>query len=159
LSSAPESRRGEPKKIVGLAIRTINSAESDPPTAKIPQLWAQFGKERWPERLEDIGAFGPTIAVYSAYESDGNGSYQLLVGRQVRGSSSVPVPLQVVSTSPGTYLAFRCSGALPQAIIDGWGDVWAYFARDDAPARAYTSDFEVYNEAGSAEIWVAVRDR
>ncbi len=143
---------------MGLAIRTINSAESDPATAKIPQLWEQFGKERWAERLEDIGAFGPTIAVYSAYESDVNGSYQLLVGRQARRSSSVPVPLHVVSTSPGPYLAFRCSGALPQAIIDGWGDVWGYFARADAPARAYTSDFEVYSEAGAPEIWVAVRE-
>ena len=50
---------------------------------------------------------------------------------------------------------FRCVGPLPQAVIDGWRDVWAYFA-GRAPARAYTYDLEIYAEAGAVEIWVAV---
>jgi predicted transcriptional regulator YdeE len=158
LSSGPESRRAEPKRIVGLAIRTTNAAESDPSRAKIAKLWERFGKERWAERLEAVGAFGPITAVYSAYESDVTGSYQLLVGRQVRDSSPVSAPLQVVSTSPGSYRAFRCYGPLPQAVIDGWREVWTYFARANVPARAYTSDFEIYADAGPVEIWVAVRD-
>jgi len=158
LSSGPESRRAEPKRIVGLAIRTTNTAESDPSSAKIPKLWERFGRERWAERLDEVGAFGPTTAVYSAYESDVTGSYQLLVGRQVRDSSPVSAPLQVVSTSPGSYRAFHCSGPLPQAVIDGWRDVWTYFASANVPARAYTSDFEIYPDSGPVEIWVAVRD-
>jgi len=52
LSSGPESRRAEPKRIVGLAMRTTNTAESDPSSAKIPKLWERFGKERWAERLD-----------------------------------------------------------------------------------------------------------
>lgn len=159
MSSGPESRRAEPKRIVGLAMRTTNTAESDLSSAKIPKLWERFGKERWAERLEEVGAFGPTTAVYSAYESDVTGSYQLLVGRQVRDSSPVSAPLQVVSTSQGSYLAFHCSGPLPQAVIAGWRDVWTYFASANAPARAYTFDFEIYPDAGPVEIWVAVRDR
>ena len=155
---SPESRRAEPKRIVGLAIRTTNAAEFDPSSAKIPKLWERFGTERWAERLEEVGAFGPTTAVYSAYESDVTGSYQLLVGRQVRDSSPVSAPLQVVSTSQGSYLAFRCSGPLPQAVMDGWRDVWTYFASANVPARAYTSDFELYPDAAPVEIWVAVRD-
>ena len=158
-SAQPESRRAEAKHIVGLATRTTNTAESSPSTAKIPLLWGRFTNEHWSERLEEIGAFGPTIAVYSAYESDVSGSYQLLVGRQMRDSRPVSPPLQIVAAAQGAYLAFRCSGPLPQAVIDGWRDVWAYFARGDAPARAYTFDFEVYPDRGSVEIWVAVRDR
>jgi len=140
-------------------MRTTNTAESDPSSAKIPKLWERFGKERWAERLEEVGAFGPITAVYSAYESDVTGSYQLLVGRQVRDSSPVSAPLQVVSTSQGSYLAFHCSGPLPQAVMDGWRDVWTYFASANVPARAYTFDFEIYPDAGPVEIWVAVRDR
>lgn len=155
----PELQRAEAKKIVGLATRTTNTAESDPSTAKIPKLWGQFSQERCAKRLEDVGAFGPTVAVYSSYESDVNGGYQLLVGRQVRNSPSVSAPLQIVSTAQGSYLVFRCSGPLPQAIVDGWREVWAYFARDYAPARAYSFDFEIYPDAGPVEIWVAVRDR
>ena len=157
LSSGPESRRAEPKRVVGLAIRTTNAAESDPSSAKIPTLWERFGKERWAERLDEVGAFGPTTAVYSAYESDATGSYQLLVGRQVRDSSPVSAPLQVVSTSPGSYRIFQCSGPMPQAVIDGWRDVWTYFASANVPGRAFTSDFEIYPDSGPVEIWVAVR--
>jgi predicted transcriptional regulator YdeE len=109
--------------------------------------------------LDEVGAFGPTMAVYSAYESDATGSYQLLVGRQVRNSPPVPAPLHAVSTAQASYLVFRCFGSLPQAIIDGWRDVWTYFAGEDARPRAYTSDFEIYSDAGPVEIWVAVRDR
>ena len=159
MSLKPESRRAEPKHIAGLATRTTNTAESSPSTAKIPLLWGQFTNEHWPERLKEVGAFGPTIAVYSAYESDVSGSYQLLVGRQVRNSRPLSPPLQIVSAPQESYLAFRCSGPLPQAVIDGWRDVWAYFARGDAPARAYTFDFEIYRDAGTVEIWVAVRER
>ena len=159
MSLKPESRRAEPTHIAGLATRTTNTAESSPSTAKIPLLWGQFTNEHWPERLKEVGAFGPTIAVYSAYESDVSGSYQLLVGRQVRNSRPLSPPLQIVSAPQESYLAFRCSGPLPQAVIDGWRDVWAYFARGDAPARAYTFDFEIYRDAGTVEIWVAVRER
>jgi predicted transcriptional regulator YdeE len=105
-----------------------------------------------------VGAFGPTLAVYSAYESDVSGSYQVLVGRQVRNCQSVSPPLQIVSVPQASYLVFRCSGPLPQAVIDGWHDVWAYFARRNAPPRAYTFDVETYPVAEPAEIWVAVQD-
>ena len=158
ISLAPEPRRAEPKQIVGLATRTTNTEESRPSTAQIPQLWERFSEERWSERLEKVGAFGPTIAAYSAYESNVTGSYQLLVGRQVRGARPLSPPLQMVSATHALYLAFRCSGPLPQAIIDGWREVWAYFASDGAPARAYTVDFEIYPEAAPAEIWVAIQE-
>ena len=158
MSSGPESRRVKRKQVLGLATRTTNSAESDPATARIPRLWEQFGRERWPERLEKLGAFGPTMAVYSEYESDVTGSYQLLVGREVRTAPPVSAPLQVVPIVQGSYLTFRYSGALPQAVIDGWREVWTYFASGKAPARAYTSDFEMYSAASAVEIWVAVRD-
>jgi predicted transcriptional regulator YdeE len=98
------------------------------------------------------------MAVYSDYESDLTGSYQLLIGRQIPDSQSVSVPLQLVVAPPGSYLVFRCSGPLPQAVIDGWRDVWAFFERKNAPPRAYSCDFEIY-DTGGVEIWVAVRDK
>src|SRR5437867_4059362 len=69
LSSEPEHRRATAKQVVGLTTRTANAAESDPATAKIPHLWERFSTERWDERLDEIGAVGPTMAVYSKYES------------------------------------------------------------------------------------------
>ncbi len=155
----PELRRSEPRHVVGLATRTTNAAESSPASGKIPQLWGQFRNETWFDRLGQAGALGPPIAVYSAYESDVSGSYQILVGREVRTPPPLSPPLQIVSVPEARYLVFRRSGPLPQVVIDGWQEVWEYFARSEAPARAYTFDFEINLDATSVEIWVAVRDK
>jgi len=142
--------------VVGLATRTTNADEADPSNARIGELWGRFTTQNWAERLEQAGAFGPTSAVYSAYESDVSGSYQILVGREVPGSYPVAPPLQVVDIPPGQYLVFSCSGPLPGAVIEGWRAIWAYFERPDAPRRVYTTDFEAYLEPEHVEIWIAV---
>jgi len=139
--------------------RAPPTAESSPASGKIPQLWGQFRNETWFDRLGQAGALGPPIAVYSAYESDVSGSYQILVGREVRTPPPLSPPLQIVSVPEARYLVFRRSGPLPQVVIDGWQEVWEYFARSEAPARAYTFDFEINLDATSVEIWVAVRDK
>lgn len=153
----PESRRPEPRHVVGLAIRTTNEAESAGAGGQIAPLWDRFVAERWTERLDKLGAFGPAVAVYSAYESDASGSYQLLVGRQVRKPRPVAPPLVIVTAPQAPYLVFSCPGPLPQAVMDGWKQVWAYFERHGAPPRAYTFDLEIYPKAEPVEIWVAVQ--
>jgi len=154
----PELRRSKPKHVVGLTTRTTNAAESDPGLAKIAKLWGRFRNENWFDRLEQAGAFGPPVGVYSAYESDVTGSYQLLVGREVSTPTSPTPPLQIVSLPEASYRVFHRSGSLPQVVVDCWKDVWAFFAGKDAPARAYSFDFEIYPNATNVEIWVAVRD-
>jgi len=124
--------------------------------ARIPGLWGEFASQHWAERLEQAGAFGPTTAVYSAYESDVSGSYQVVVGRAIAGSSPVAPPLQVVDIPPGKYVVFKFSGPLPGVVIEGWRAVWAFFERPDAPKRAYSADFEAYVEPERVEIWIAV---
>jgi predicted transcriptional regulator YdeE len=156
LISSPEPRRGQPRLVAGLATRTTNAAETSPETARIPAIWQRFMTEDWPSRLAQIGASGPSLAVYSGYESDHTGSYQLLVGREVRTSERVTSPLQHVAVPAGSYLVFQCAGPLPQAVIEGWKAVWAFFDRRGAPARAYTYDVEVYTDG--VEIWVSIRE-
>jgi predicted transcriptional regulator YdeE len=141
-----------------LTTRTTNAAESNPSTAKIPSLWGCFMNEAWSQRLAALGGFGPTIAVYSAYEGDVTGSYQLLLGREIPDTTVVAPPVHVISSPAASYLVFPCVGPLPHAVIDGWRQVWEYFERRDAAARAYTYDFETYQDGGPVEIWVAVRD-
>ena len=157
MSKKPEARRAEPKRVAGLAIRTTNAAESTP-QRKIAPLWNRFRSEGWFDRLEQLGAFGPPIGVYSNYESDASGSYELLAGREIREPQSVTEPLRVVSVPRGSYLVFTSSGSLPQAVIDGWREILAFFERADAPRRAYTADFEIYPDSESVEIWVAVKN-
>ncbi|MFN2571877.1 MAG: GyrI-like domain-containing protein [Gemmatimonadales bacterium] len=136
--------------MTGLAVRTTNAEEMDPAKARIPGLWGLF------MALERPRAAGPVLAVYSAYESGVTGSYQILIGHEVTGPSSV-AQLQVVDVPGGEYLVFDCPGPLPGAVIDGWRQVWKFFAQPGAPARAYTADFEIYLGQERTEIWVAVQ--
>jgi predicted transcriptional regulator YdeE len=159
LTTSPQARRTERRRVAGLGIRTTNADEAQPSKARIPGLWGRFATQHWAERLEQGGAFGPILAVYSAYESDVSGSYQILIGRELAGSPPVAPPLQVVDVPQGGYLVFSSSGPLPDAVIEGWRGVWAFFGRPDAPPRAYTADFEAYLEHERTEIWVAVRDQ
>ena len=158
MTPVPQGRQTAGKRIAGIATRTTNAAESNPAIARIPSLWGRFMGERWAQQLEALGGFGPTIAVYSGYESDVTGSYQLLLGRQIDTATAVGPAEQVVVAAPGSYLVFACAGPLPQAVIDGWQAVWAFFERPGAPARAYTYDFEIYPDEGPVEIWVAVEN-
>ena len=154
-SKTPQKRR--PIRVAGLALRTDNASESRPATGKIPGLWEQF-REHWFDRLGDLGAVGPPLGLYSAYESDASGSFQILAGREIASNAAIEAPLQVVSVPAGKYLMFQSSGSLPESVVRGWQEVWAYFARPDAPARAYTYDVEVYPSAESVEIWIAIQD-
>lgn len=151
-------QRRKPMRVAGLALRTDNASESQPQTGKIPELWERFRIENWFERLERLGAFGPPLGVYSAYESDASGSFQIMAGREIAPNVKINPPLVVVSVPAGSYRMFESRGSLPQSVVRGWEQVWAYFERPGAPARAYTYDVEVYPSAESVEIWIAVQD-
>ena len=149
-------QRRLPLRVAGLALRTDNATEAQPEIGKIPGLWQRFRSEDWFDRLGKLGASGPPIGVYSAYESDASGSFQLTAGREVSSKLTVAPPLQIVPVPAGVYFLFRSTGALPGSVIRGWQDVWAYFERPGAPSRAYTYDVEIYPDANTVEIWIAV---
>src|SRR2546425_13015983 len=122
----PQSER---RRVVGLATRTTNADEADPSKARIGELWGRFTSQHWAERLGQGGAVGPTLAVYSAYERDVSGSYQILIGRELAGSSPAPAPLHVVAIPSGEYFVFGCCGPLPRAGIAGGQSAWHFVER------------------------------
>ncbi len=156
MTNHPELRQADAKRVAGLALRTDNVVESRAGGGRIPGLWQRFRTEDWFARLEQLGAFGPPVAVYSTYESDVTGSFQILAGREITASVGVPAPLQVVAVPAGSYLVFHSTGPLPDSVIKGWQEVWAYFERPGTATRAYTFDLEIYPDARSVEIWIAV---
>ncbi len=158
MSAPTEARRIESTRVVGIAAWTSNAAEADPSTATIPGLWARFTHEDWFARLEGIGAIGPTIAVYSDYETDVSGRYRLLLGRELGGETSALPDCGSVQIPKSRYLVFRVAGPLPRAVVDGWHQVWGFFAEPGQVQRAYTADLELYHADGAGvDIWIAVR--
>jgi len=83
-----------------------------------------------------------------------NGAYTVVIGRE----QSDPAAEKVVTIPAGRYLEFTSTGAMPAAVIDGWKQVWSYFAEPKAPKRSYTTDFEYYDpsDPSTVKIYIAV---
>jgi predicted transcriptional regulator YdeE len=88
--------------VMGLSVRTTNAVEMTGNAGKIGPLWSQFmhGAEAIPGVIEH----GTVYAVYTHYESDETGAYDLILGRSVRPEQQVPVNMKVVHIPAARYL-------------------------------------------------------
>jgi len=139
------------KTITGLQVRTKNEDEMNPKVAKIGALWQDF----FANIMSTLGETPPPLySVYSNYESDAHGEFDVTIGaeevKQTKERASV-------SLKEGKYLCFTAKGELPQAVIETWGEVWAYFADENCKdVRVYKTDFEKYISQDEAEIYIGV---
>jgi len=136
------------KTISGLQTRTQNTDEMNPETQKIAPLWGKFYAELMPTLKEGTALYG----VYTNYESDADGMFDVFVGSEQDAEGLVSVTLQ-----EGRYLRFPVKGEMPQAIIETWKQVWAYFEDPSIDERrAYETDFEHYISMNEAGIYIGV---
>jgi predicted transcriptional regulator YdeE len=137
-------------QVAGLVARTTNREEDDPATARIGALWRRFFSEQTyastPNRTSDLHIFG----VYSAYESDAHGAFDITVGVAVSdGAGSVTI-------EAGDYLVFNGQGEMPQMVIATWQRIWQYFEAHPEIARRYRTDFEAYEGPDKVAIHIGV---
>jgi predicted transcriptional regulator YdeE len=136
--------------VTGFQARTTNAAEQNPQTAKIGGLWQQFFGS---------ALFAPTagvVGVYSNYESDAMGAFDVTAG--VTTSTEKPANTQTVQIQAGQYLVFRGKGAMPQAVIDAWVQIWQHFGQPRTDVeRVYRTDFEQYIGADEVAVHIGVR--
>jgi predicted transcriptional regulator YdeE len=136
------------KTIYGLETRTKNVDEMKNETQKIAPLWEQYHTEIVPNLEKDVTLYG----VYHHYESDDKGAFDVLVGSESEGEGLASVRLE-----EGRYLKFPVKGEMPQAIIDTWSKVWAYFEDPSVDERrVYETDFEHYISVDAADIYIGV---
>ena len=139
------------KTIIGLKVRTKNEDEKNPQKQQIGSLWQNFFENIFPA----LGETPPTLyGVYSNYESDAHGEFDVLVGaEEVRKSEG----RESIVLEEGTYLCFTAKGELPQSVIETWGEIWNYFAdKNCTEKRAYKTDFEHYISPDEAEIYIGL---
>lgn len=132
--------------VTGLTIRTKNSDEFNPEIAKLPTLWQQFYSSN---PTPNTTIFG----VYSGYESDANGSYDVTAGIL---NSNHGAELSAVKINPGNYLVFQNKGVMPQTVIEAWKRVWDYFTVDRPYQRCFMTDFEEYKNGDEVAIFIGV---
>ena len=146
----PQLQRHDAFSIAGLTVRTSNREESDSQVARIGKLWSRFFDERvyekTPHRVYDMRLYG----VYSGYESDAHGAFDLTAGVAVSGGSSA------VRIEAGDYLVFTGQGEMPQMVLAVWQSIWQYFEQHLDVRRTYRSDFEAYSGPEQVAIHIGV---
>ncbi|TBR41384.1 AraC family transcriptional regulator [Marinomonas agarivorans] len=139
--------------IQGLSIRTNNATEMQPELGKIGGLYHTFGLQV----VVDYDAGANLYGVYYQYDSDHNGDFSVLVG-STPDKLTTTARLESVTLQAGEYLVFSGKGSMPQAVIDLWGAIWAYFSDNETEyKRTYTTDFERYIGVDAVEIYIAIQ--
>lgn len=137
--------------VAGLKARTTNREESSPATARLGALWDRFFAEETyrstPHRTGDARIFG----VYSGYESDAHGAFDVTVGVAVSDAAG-----EAAAIEAGDYLVFAGQGEMPQMLIDAWQRIWQYFEAHPTITRRYRSDFEAYDGPDKVAIHIGV---
>lgn len=138
-----------PQTLVGgLAVRTSNSLEQDPHTAQLPATWQRAASRHYQG--------GTTAAIYTDYQSNKDGLYTEVIGRTVASVEDLQTGDVLASLPAATYAKFRVEGQLPQSVMAAWSAIWQAEAQGTLH-RAYTTDLELYPEAGVVEVYVVVQ--
>ena len=145
--------------VTGLSVRTRNSDEMNPATARIGELWERFFSQSWERRLPARGDTDDRIfGVYSGYESNEHGAFDVTAGVAVPPPVAPVAGAVQVTVLEGRYLVFTGQGAMPQAVIETWGEVWRYFAQNPGIRRCFGTDFEAYEGPDTVAIHIGVCD-
>lgn len=142
-----------PFSVAGLQVRTLNTKEQQPETAQIGPMWARFFIEGLFEKIEPREPDSFVYGVYSGYESDATGAFDVTAGVEVTGAAE---GYQSVQVEGGQYLVFSAKGPLPDSVIQTWGLVWAYFEDRPQLRRKFATDFEVYTGPDSVAVYIGV---
>jgi len=155
--------------VSGLSVRTQNRDESNPKTAKIGSLWRDFFGRDLMNSISNREPNTPIYGVYSGYESDQNGFFDVNAGVRVSDlldneeadveASTTTNEFTNIDIEAGDYMALPTTGEMPQRIIDGWGMVWAHFEGETAYKRRFTTDFEQYIDNDNVVIYIAVEKK
>jgi predicted transcriptional regulator YdeE len=139
--------------VSGLSVRTKNTEEFNPLTAKLPALWQQFmtsGLVDFQEKPTPV-----IYGVYSDFDSDANGYYRVTAGLSANAEEIQP-ELSSVAVLAGNYLVFSGKGLMPATVIAVWQKIWLYFSEHQEYKRNYRSDFELYRGVDEIEIYIGV---
>lgn len=146
----PQLQRLDAFNVAGLTARTTNRDENNPQAARISTLWNRFFDERiyekTPHRIADMHLYG----VYSAYETDADGAFDITTGVAVADGP------EAVRIEGGDYLVFAGQGAMPQMVLAAWQAIWQYFDAHPEIKRRYRSDFEAYSGPEQVAIHIGV---
>ncbi len=136
-------------KLAGLQIRTSNQKEMDPELQQIGSLWQRFYGE-----LTNSGEIPEcSYGVYSNYESDQHGEYDLTVAKTGTFNGEESIEITIPS---GKYLKFEKEGPLPDSALQLWQEIWNYFENSKDYKRTFICDFEEYSSMTHVAVYIGI---
>lgn len=131
------------KKVIGITARTRNNDEDMP--LIIGGLWQRFFTDGIYQSIlhkrNDC-----SIGLYSDYESNVDGLYDVTVCCEVSKFEGQPADVAVKTIPPGKYAKFVVRGHMQRAVGEFWTKLWSMDLD-----RRYSSDFEEYQSGGDAD--------
>lgn len=135
----------QPIYVAGFQVRTNNAREMNG-DGEIGKLWGRFMQQNLAAQIP--GRVGQTlIAVYSDYARNEKGDYSFLLGAPVANVDELPAGLAYRRIQPGTYAVIHTQkGDVSQVVPAAWQHIWAMTPEELGGRRAFTEDYEVYDQ-------------
>ena len=139
--------------VLGFTTRTTNQREMSG-ESRIAPLWRDYlnGGDK---AIPGVADPSLTFSIYTNYESDHTGAYDVILGKPVSVLESAPGSLRAIAIPAAEYAVFPASIS-PDGIRAAWMAVYEYFDGRKSPRRAFTIDFERYTGEG-VQLYIAVR--
>ena len=100
----------EEATVLGIAVVTSNATEANPAKGKIAGLWTRFDQEDLLSKISGKKTPVVPLGVYTNYESDHTGQYQLMAGAVVDAAAPTPEGMLRTTIPAGSYLLFEAEG-------------------------------------------------
>ncbi len=156
MTQTPQQVHVEPMIVSGLTVRTKNDDEFSN-KAKLPSLWERFFSEQIIDKVQNPIPNSPIMGIYSQYESDATGYYNVTAGVQVAKEQDNP-DLNNVIVQPGQYLLFEDKGVMPQVVVSTWQRIWEFFETQTTYQRNFLTDFELYHDQQHISIYIGIKN-
>ncbi len=114
------------------------------------RFFSEEQAESIPGKIPGSAIYG----VYSAYESDASGAFDVTAGVAVNAR---PKGYETVQIEAGEYLVFEAQGPLPDAVIATWRRIWTFFEENPQIQRRYATDYEAYTGPESVAVCIGIR--
>ncbi len=132
-------------KIIGIEVRTNNRDELSG-NGKIGSQWGKFYQEQIGSKIPNQIRPEEIFAIYMDYESDVNGDYSFVIGKEVATFEAVPNGMVAKTLPASKYAVFTSrKGPMPNIVIELWQHIWGLKPGTIGGDRAYLADFEIYD--------------
>jgi predicted transcriptional regulator YdeE len=100
----------------------------------------------------------------SDYEGDKDGEYSFMIGARVKAAMGIPAGMMARKVPAGHYAVFTSErGPVEKVVVETWQKIWSATNAELGGQRAYSTDFEIYDERArdpknaQVDIYVAVK--